>query len=94
MFKSRKENFTFKCDYCGEEFENNEVEVSNNFGLFHKACEVEGKQEEFKRDSILKLLTELKSSLGEYRTLTLEEYDTLYGDIEEIQYTVLEAFND
>ncbi len=44
MFKSRKENFTFKCAYCGEEFENNEVEVSNNFGLFHKACEVEGKQ--------------------------------------------------
>ena len=42
---------------------------------------------------ILKLLADLKVSLGKYENLTLEEYDILYGDVEEIQYKVFERFN-
>ncbi|AUR91650.1 RF-1 domain protein [Vibrio phage 1.161.O._10N.261.48.C5] len=42
---------------------------------------------------ILKLLADLKASLGNYENLTLEEYDILYGDIEEIQRKVFERFN-
>ena len=36
-------------------------------------------------------LAELKSSLGRYKGLTLEDYDILYGDIEEIQYLLSEV---
>lgn len=36
-------------------------------------------------------LAELKSSLGRYKSLTLEEYDILYGDVEEIQYLLSEV---
>ena len=36
-------------------------------------------------------LAELKSSLGRYKSLTLEDYDILYGDVEEIQYLLSEV---
>lgn len=39
-------------------------------------------------------LAELKSSLGSYKGLTLEDYDILYGDVEEIQYLLSEVMNE
>ena len=36
----------------------------------------------------MELLAVLKSSLVRYQGLSLEEYDILYGDIEEIQYSM------
>ncbi|WNO47316.1 hypothetical protein [Vibrio phage vB_VibM_10AMN] len=36
-------------------------------------------------------LAELKSSLGRYKGLTLEDYDILHGEIEEIQYLLSEV---
>lgn len=42
----------------------------------------------------LKLLSNLKSSLARYQGLSLEEYDILYGDIEEIQYSMYKTYDD
>lgn len=36
-------------------------------------------------------IAKLKASLGSYESLTLEEYDFLYGDIEEIQGLLFEV---
>ncbi len=36
----------------------------------------------------MELLAVLKSSLGRYQGLSLEEYDMFYGYVEEIQYAV------
>lgn len=39
-------------------------------------------------------LARLKSSLGNYKSLSLEGYDILYGDIEEIQYLLSEVIDE
>lgn len=44
------------------------------------------KQEKVIQDKIAKL----KSSLGDCGSLSLDDYDNLYGDIEEIQYLFFE----
>ena len=44
-------------------------------------------------EHIEKLLGKLKASLSTYEGLSLEEYDYLYGEIEEIQYQVFKIYN-
>lgn len=39
------------------------------------------------------LLRKLKTSLSTYEGLSLEEYDYLYGEVEEIQYEVFKMYN-
>ncbi|CAH9014824.1 putative double-stranded RNA-binding domain protein [Vibrio phage 496E54-1] len=46
--------------------------------------------ESSKVDHILKLIADLKVSLGSYENLTLEDYDILHGDVENIQFKVFE----